>query len=298
MNRILFTGIMPALVSPVSEDGSIKEASLRRLVRDLSETGITGFYLCGATGEGIAMAARRRMDLVEIVKDEAPAHIKLINHIGDGNLETVRALAAHSRKIGLDAIASVPPIYVQYDERGIIDYYRAMSEASDGLPMMIYASPMSGTPLPVGTVEKMMDIPGFIGMKFTNPNYFQMSRYKKLGGGNINLINGPDETCALGLLIGADGAIGSTYNVMPRLFIKIYDACRAGDAKTAVDLQLKADELIELMLRYNVIAACKLILNERGYDVGEPNAPLPRMTAQQKRDFMKAFEALGPDDYV
>ena len=99
MNRIQITGILPALVSPVNEDGSIREAALRKLVRDLARTGISGFYLCGATGEGIAMAPERRMELVEIVKDEAPSGMKLINHIGAADLATVRRLARHSRQM-------------------------------------------------------------------------------------------------------------------------------------------------------------------------------------------------------
>ena len=128
MNRIQITGILPALVSPVNEDGSIREAALRKLVRDLARTGISGFYLCGATGEGIAMAPERRMELVEIVKDEAPSGMKLINHIGAADLATVRRLARHSRQIGLDAISSVPPFFFSYDEKGVLDYYRAMAE--------------------------------------------------------------------------------------------------------------------------------------------------------------------------
>lgn len=296
MNRILFTGIMPALLSPVYEDGSIREATLRRLVRDLSQTGITGFYLCGATGEGIAMAPERRMELVEIVKDEAPEGMKLINHIGAADLATVRRLARHSRQIGLDGISSVPPFFFNYDERGVMDYYRAMSDESQGLPLLIYASPLSGTPLPVETVEKMLSIPGFVGMKYTNPNYYLMTRYKKLDGGNINIINGPDETCMLGLLMGADAAIGSTYNVMPRLFVRLYEAVKAGRLEEAKPLQMKADDLIELMLRFDVISCCKLMLEKRGYDIGETNAPMKRLTAAQKEEFLAAVDRLGGVD--
>lgn len=293
MNRVLFNGIMPALLSPVNEDGTIREKSLRKLVRDLSQTGITGFYLCGATGEGIAMAPERRMELVEIVKDEAPAEMKLINHIGSGDLATVCRLARHSREIGLDAVSSVPPFFFNYDERGVLDYYRAMSEASEAMPLLVYACPLSGTPMPVSTIEKMLELPGFIGMKYTNPNYYLMTRYKKLDNGNINIINGPDETCTLGLLMGADAAIGSTYNVMPRLFVKIYNAVKAGKIDDALKMQMQADELIELLLRYDVIAGCKLILNDRGYDIGEPNRPMKRLTAAQKDEFLTAYHALA-----
>lgn len=298
MNRILFQGIMPALVSPVNEDGSIREAVLRRLVLDLSAAGITGFYLLGSTGEGVIMDPARRMELAEIVKDCAPQGMKLIDHIAATDLSTVKRLARHARAIGLDAIASVPPFFYSYDEQGIIDYYRAMSDASDGLPLLIYASPLSGEPLPVSTVEKMLKIPGFIGMKYTNPNYFRMAQYKKLDNGNINILNGPDETCVLGLLMGADGAIGTTYNNMPRTFVQLYEAFKAGDIQRAAALQHRANELIELYLQYNVIAAAKAALELQGYDVGEPNAPLPRMSQAQKQAFWAALREKGfPEEY-
>ena len=115
-------------------------------------------------------------------------------------------------------------------------------------------------------------------------------------GGNINIINGPDETCMLGLLMGADAAIGSTYNVMPRLFVKLYDAVKAGDIAAARALQMKADELIELMLRFDVISCCKLMLERRGYDIGETNAPMKRLTPAQKAEFLAAVDALGGVD--
>ena len=296
MNRIHFTGILPALVSPVNQDGSIREKPLRRLVHDLSETGVTGFYLCGATGEWIAMAPERRMELVEIVKDEAPSRMKLINHIGAADLATVRRLARHSRKIGLDGISSVPPFFFNYDERGILDYYRAMSDESEGLPLLIYASPLSGPLLPVSTVEKMLDIPGFAGMKFTNPNNYLLSRYKKIDGGNINIINGPDETCLLGLIMGADAAIGSTYNVMPKLFVELYNQVKAGNIPEARALQMKADDLIELMLRFDVISCCKLMLDLRGYEIGETNIPMVRLTDAQKEAFLAGLDKLGGVD--
>ena len=129
-------------------------------------------------------------------------------------------------------------------------------------------------------------------MKYTNPDYYKMSRYKKIDGGNINILNGPDETCALGLLMGADGAIGSTYNVMPRLFVKLFAAVKEGRADEALRLQMRADEVIECMLRYDVISCVKLLLSDMGYDVGEPNAPLKCLSEEEKTAFRASIRAL------
>ena len=298
MNRIMFRGIMPALITPVNGDGSLREEVTRKLVRDLSATGITGFYILGSTGEGVATDRERRMEFAELVREARPEGISIINHIGASDLATVKKLARHARRIGLDAISSVPPFFFSYDEQGVLDYYRAMSDESEGLPLIVYAAPMAGPLLPVSTIEKMLDIPGFIGMKFTNPNYYLMSRYKKIDGGNINIFNGPDETCALGLMMGADGAIGSTYNIMPRTFVGIYNAVQAGDVREAMRLQHKADDLIEALLDYNVVEAVKVALTLKGYDVGDVTPPLPRMSDAQKAALTERLCALGfPEEF-
>ncbi len=299
MNRIQFTGIMPALVTPVNEDGSIKKDVAEKLVKGLCETGITGLYILGGTGEGVTIERETRMEFAELVKNCAPKGIKIINHIAATDLSTVRMLAKHSREIGVDGLASVPPFFYQYDEAGIIEYYRNMSDASEGLPLMVYASPLSGTPVPVSTIEKMLPIPGFVGMKYTNPNYYLMSRYKKLEGGNINIINGPDEMLVLGLQMGADGGIGSTYNNMPRTYVALYNAFKAGKFEEALALQHKANDVIEVLIGTgNTIGAVKAALEMQGYDVGDTNRPMPRLSLEQKKALWKQLENLGfPENY-
>lgn len=299
MNRILFTGIMPALVTPVNEDGTRRKAEAEKLVRGLCATGITGLYVLGATGEGVTIDRNTRMEFIELVKNAVPEGIKIINHIAATDLSTVRMLAKHSREIGVDGLASVPPFFYKYDEAGIIEFYRAMSDSGEGMPLMVYASPLAGDPVPVSTIEKMLAIPGFVGMKYTNPNYYLMSRYKKIDGGNINIINGPDEMLALGLQMGADGGIGSTYNNMPRLYVQLYNAHKAGNYAEAIRLQHKANDVIEVLINTgNTIGAVKAALEMQGYDVGDTNHPMPRMSKEQKAELWKKLEALGfPENF-
>ncbi|MDO4739921.1 MAG: dihydrodipicolinate synthase family protein [Eubacteriales bacterium] len=290
MDRIVFKGIMPALVTPVNEDGSLRKAEAEKLVKALGKTGITGYYILGGTGEGVTIDRNARMEFAELVKDAAPKGLKIINHIAATDLATVRMLAKHSREIGLDGLASVPPFFYKYDQDGIVEYYAAMSEAGEGMPLMVYASPLAGAPVPVSTIERMLALPGFVGMKYTNPNYYLMSRYKKIDGGNINIINGPDEMLALGLQMGADGGIGSTYNNMPSLYVALYDAVQRGDMIEAVRLQMKANDVIEIMINSgNVIAAVKVLLEMQGFDVGETNRPMPRFSQEEKAQLRSRF---------
>lgn len=194
--NILFTGVMSALVSCVDEDGNVYERSMRRLMNDQMKAGLNGFYLCGGTGEGPVLQKKTRMEIAEIAKDEVKNGGSLIAHVGAIDLTTAVELARHAGRIGLDAISSVPPFFFHYGEAEIADYYKALSDAS-GLPVLMYASPLSGVSITWDMVDRFMDIPNMIGLKWTSYDYFTMHRIKELRSGNINVINGPGRVPAL-----------------------------------------------------------------------------------------------------
>lgn len=284
MNNVKFTGIMPALISPVNEDGSIRKDSLRRIIRWHLDAGCDGFYLCGGTGEGTVMQVKDRMNLAEIAAEEVNGKAKLICHVGAIDLKSAAELAAHAGKLKLDAISSVPPFFYGYGEKEINQYYTALAKAA-GIPLLMYASPLAGTKITCDMVDRLMSIEGMIGLKWTSYDYFEMHRIKELKDGNINVINGPDETLICGLSMGADAGIGATYNVMPKLFVNIYRYFKEGNIKAAQEEQFKANHLIDILIKFGVINGVKDILDMLGYDCGYCTYPMKRFTADEQAAF-------------
>ena len=292
MSNVKFSGVMPALISPVNEDGTIREKSLRKIINWHLQSGVDGFYLCGGTGEGTVMQPKDRMRLAEIAADEVSGRAKLICHVGAIDLKSAVALAEHAGKLGLDAISSVPPFFYGYGEREIHQYYSALAEAAK-IPLLMYASPLSGTKITCDMVERLMEIPGMIGLKWTSYDYFEMHRIKELRGGDINVINGPDETLLCGLAMGADGGIGATYNIMPKLFVNIYHSYKSGDIEAAQREQFKANRLIEVLIKRGVIPGIKDILNMLGYDCGLCTYPMQRFTEEEREVLRRDIKALN-----
>ncbi len=290
--NIKFKGVMSALVSCVDEQGTVLEDSMRRLMDWQLNSGMDGFYLCGGTGEGPVLQAETRMRIAEVAKDAVGDRCKLIAHVGAIDLTTATKLARHASDIGLDAISSVPPFFYHYGEKEIADYYRALSDAS-GLPVLMYASPLSGVNITWDMVDRLMNIPGMIGLKWTSYDYFTMHRIRELRNGNINVINGPDECLLCGLSMGADGGIGATYNVMPKLFREIYDKFHSGDMAGAQAAQFKANKLIEILLKYGVVVGIKDMLAKMGYDCGYQVYPQKRFTEEERAAFHRELDAIG-----
>ena len=299
MKNVLFSGIIPALVTPLDADERINEDIARRLMRWHMDAGADGVYICGATGEGPVVDPGQRMRLAEIAREETRARgAKCIVHVGAVDLATAKKLARHAGEIGVDAVSSVPPFFFGYDEKGISRYYTGIAESA-GLPLIMYCSPLAGINITYDMVSRFLRIPNAIGVKWTSYDYYTMRRIKQLQGGDVNVLNGPDETLLCGLIMGADGGIGGTYNVMPKVFRAIYDSFRAGDIAAAQEAQDKANRMISVILRFGVQPTLKEMLKRLGCDCGYGVYPQKRLTDEERGQLMAALDEMDYErEYV
>ena len=293
-NNKLFKGIRSALVSCFDESENVNEDAMRRLMRWHIKEGFAGFYVNGGTGEGARLQKETRKRIAEIAVDEVKGTgADIINHVGAIDIRTAVELAEHAAKIGCDAISSVPPFFFGYGEEEIYNYYKAIADAS-GLPVLMYASPLSGVAITPQMVDRLMErIPSLIGLKWTNPNYYVMHQIAELKGGNINVINGPDETLLCGLTMGADGGIGATYNVMPKLFRQIYDLYQENLIPEARQIQFKANKVIDILIEHGVDCGVKQMLCDMGYDAGFGAYPSKRFSDEELAVFRGKLKALN-----
>jgi N-acetylneuraminate lyase len=119
-----------------------------------------------------------------------------------------------------------------------------------------------------------------------------MRRIKELNNGDVNVINGPDETLLCGLMMGADGGIGATYNPMPKVFVNLYNSFISGDVEGARKAQFKANKVIQVLLKYGVIPGIKDMLEMIGFEVGYCTYPLKRFTPSEQEAFRSEIKAL------
>ena len=272
MKNKLFSGIMPAMITPFDENGALKAESARRIMDRELNRGVDGFYVNGATGEGLFLSEATRREMAETAVETCRGRGVVINHVGAVDAQSALRLAKHAREIGCDAISSLVPNYVTtYTDEQVLDYYKRLSDVS-GLPVLVYCTGLVNGD-PVAFMEKAIRVDGLIGCKFTMFNYYNMQRITYLNGGDINVINGPDEMLICGLTMGADGGIGSTYNLMPEWFCELYKAFRSGDFARAQETQTRINRVIEVLLRHGCIASIKEAFTVMGYDAGSVAYP-------------------------
>ena len=287
-----FKGVMPALVSPLDANEKINVPVLNQLLTDLLAKGADGFYLCGATGEGIAIDPEERMVLAEeaikTVGDRKPCIVQ----VASGNSEDAIRLAKHAEKVGAAAISATPPLFFSYDKDDVYNYYKKLADAVS-IPMMIYYNPAAGFHINADIAAKMFEIDNVTAIKWTSSDYYQMMRLRDLTKGEMNIINGPDEMLLMGLSAGADGGIGTTYNFMFDIIRGIYDNFMRGDLETAREYQTRAIRIISVLLSYKIIPATKAVLEAQGYEVGNATFPMKRYSDAEKATIVEQMKAAG-----
>ena len=292
MKNKLFKGIMPAIVTPFNDDGTLKKETARKLFEYELNYGIKGFYVNGATGEGLYLPEKTRMEMIETAVDVCKGKGAVINHVGAIDANSALRLAKHAGEVGCDAISSLVPNYVNnYSTEQVLDYYKRISDAS-GLPVLVYCTGLLKDS-PYEFMKKALGTGNVIGLKYTMPNYYNMQQITLLNGGDINVINGPDESLICGLTMGADGGIGSTYNLMGAWYVELYDAFCAGEFEKARQLQFRINKVITVLLRHDCIPAIKEALTIMGFDIGSIAYPGKRFTKEQRAAFVADMTEAG-----
>lgn len=283
-------GYYAALPTPFTPDGDgIDEAPLAALVAQNLDAGLTGLYVGGSTGEAFLMSVEERETILRVAIEAAGGRGKMIAHVGDLNPRVSARLARFASEQGYHAISAVPPFYYRYDIDEIVAHYAWLSGQTD-LPFLIYNFPkLSGVRWSVSDLARLLELPRIVGVKNTCSDLFAFETLHRHVPGKT-LLHGFDETLLAGLTLGADGGIGSTYNVQPERILALAAAHRDGRIKDAQAHQTESNELIDAMISAGVLPSLKYLLTRQGIPMGDCRPPFAPLSELDRRKLDSAAE--------
>jgi N-acetylneuraminate lyase len=290
VNDTALDGIYPAIVTPLTSDGKLATEVLARLLGRLLAAGVDGVYAAGSTGEGVRMSLPDREALVSCLMSHMPKDKKLLVHVGAARVEDAIRLAEHAAKAGAHAVSSLPP-KAEFPE--LRSYYRELAQHSP-LPLIVYYFPEAspGAFQEPGELEEICTLPNVPAVKFTDFNLFLLQRITQLGK---VVYNGRDEVLAAGLLMGARGGIGSTYNLVPEAYVALYRHTLRGEWEKARHLQQVLNELIATLIKYPFLPALKAALATLGFECGPVLNGERFQTATQQQQFLSELARVMPE---
>ena len=279
-----YEGIIPALYACYDDNGAVSLERTKALTQWFIDQGVNGLYVGGSSGECIYQTKAERKAVLEAVMEVAKGKITIIAHIACNNTAESCELAAHAESLGVDAIASIPPIYFKLPPYAIAKYWNDMSAAAPNTEFIIYNIPqLAGVALTTGLLNEMMKNPMVVGVKNSSPatQDIQMWRDEAIKAGkDFVVFNGPDEQLISGLVMGAIGGIGGTYGAMPKLYIEMYRCVKAGERAKALEIQNDCCRIIYKLCsgHGNMYGMIKESLRRLGGpDCGSVRAPLAEL---------------------
>lgn len=291
------TGLVPATFTPMKADSSLNLAQVAPLVRRLQAQGVGGLFVCGTTGEGALLTSSERMATLEAYVAAAGTRTPVVAHVGHAGVADARELAAHAQRSGAAAISALAPSY--FKPTSIETLVESMAQIAAGapeLPFYYYHIPgFTGVTLDMAEFLRQASarIPNLAGIKYTSPTLFEFQSCAAVDAGRFDLLWGVDEMLLGGLATGARGAVGSTYNLAPRLYNELIAAFAAGNLLEAQRLQLLSVRMVEVIKRYRPLPAQKAMMSFIGIDAGPTRLPLQPMSAEETAALKQELDAIG-----
>ena len=278
MNTEKYQGIIPAFYACYDSQGKVSPEAVRELTRWFIQKGVKGLYVGGSSGECIYQSKEDRKIVLENVMAEAKGKLTIIAHVACNNTADSQELAAHAESLGVDAIASIPPIYFHLPPYAIAKFWNDISAAAPNTDFIIYNIPqLAGVALSVPLLKEMLKNPRCIGVKNSSMPTQDIQMWRDEGA---IVFNGPDEQLISGLVMGAVGGIGGTYGAMPELYVKLFECVKSGDMATALEIQNDCCRIIYKLCsgHGNMYGMIKEVLRKMGCpDCGSVRAPLAEL---------------------
>lgn len=289
-------GLIAAAHTGFNPNGSVNLAIIKDQVNMLVKQRVTGVYISGTTGEGICCSVAERKAVMDEWAKYGKGKLFLIVHIGALSLKDVQELGAYAVKVGMDATSIVPPNFFKPGSIDmLIQYLKEALKTSTKLPFYYYHTGMSGVNFDMEAFLKAADgkIKNLAGIKFNYADLYMFQRCLRYGGGKFDITWGIDEWFAGAVALGAQSAIGSTYNYSAGIYYKIWEAVKKGNLKAVEAGMKKVCDIVDILVQYGGVAGGKVMCKMWGLDLGDVRLPNKSLKPADKAAIVKRIKKIG-----
>src|SRR5580700_5651208 len=233
----MFTGCGTAMVTPFRGNGSLDEATLRKLVRRQIEQGIDFLVPCGTTGESPTLTREEHLRVVAITVEESARKVPVLAGAGGNNTHEVIEMARACQKAGADGILSVTPYYNKATQEGLFQHYKAIAEAIE-IPIILYSvQGRTGVNIEPSTVVRLAEIENIIGIKEASGNITQIAEIVQRVPENFIVLSGDDAMTMPVISLGGRGIVSVVSNQIPGAMTELARLANKNDFEGARKLQ-------------------------------------------------------------
>ena len=236
----LITGSIVALATPLHPDSSVDYPTLRKLVDWHVAEGTDCVGVVGTTGESPTVNLEEHCEIIRVSVEQANKRVPIMAGCGANSTAEAIELAKFAKGVGADCQLQVVPYYNKPTQEGQYQHFKAIAEATGDLPCILYNVPgRTVADMLHATVLRLAQVPGIVGIKEATGNIERAQWLIKELPQGFAVYSGDDATAVALMLCGGHGNVSVTANIAPRLMHELCVAAVAGDARQAMELQMK-----------------------------------------------------------
>jgi len=239
----MIQGSIVALVTPMNEDGSVDNDSLKRLVEFHIAQGTDSLVAVGTTGESATLDENEHCEVIRAVIEYVDGRIPVIAGTGANSTTEAIDLTRRAKQVGADACLLVTPYYNKPTQEGLYLHYKAIAEAVD-IPQVLYNVPgRTACDMLPETVGRLSKIANIVGVKEATGELQRVKQIRDLCGDEFAIYTGDDASSCEFCLLGGNGSITVSGNVAPKLVHEMIFAAINGDRAIAEAIDKKLSGL-------------------------------------------------------
>ncbi len=288
------SGSIPALVTPMLEDGSVDYASLRKLIDWHIAEGTDCIGVVGTTGESPTVNVEEHREIIRVSVEQAKGRVPIMAGCGANSTAEAIELAQFAQSVGADCQLQVVPYYNKPTQEGIYQHFKAIAEAVPNLPIILYNVPgRTVADMQHETVLRLAKVPGIVGIKEATGNIERAQWLIRDLPKEFSVYSGDDPTAVALMLCGGKGNISVSANIAPRLMHELCMAAMSGNVQKAMEIQFQLLPIHKnLFVEANPIPV-KWAMARMGLCGGTLRLPMTDLSKSQHQVVEAALRASG-----
>ncbi len=288
-------GILPALTTCFNPEGDLYKSKVFHNIQKLNHIALSGYVVCGSTGETPLLSIEERIQLMEWVSEASAEGKTLIAGVGAESVQETVRIANRAAEAGYHAALTLTPFYYRTqmhrpDTQAL--FFRAVADRSK-LPILLYNIPqVTGYHLPIETIAELSHHPNIVGIKDSSGNKDKLKETVRAVKPGFQVLTGAAALLWEALEMGAAGAILALANPLPYACVTIWEAFRTREHEAGKDWQTRIDPAARLVPSKYGIPGLKYAMDLNGYYGGPPRLPFLPPSSEAKAEIEQAFDGL------
>jgi 4-hydroxy-tetrahydrodipicolinate synthase len=287
------------MVTPLAGRDQLDHDAVVRIIEHIIGGGVHGLFVLGSTGEAPSLSRRLQQEVVEAAARHVDGRVPLLVGVTDTSLAGALELAEFAADCRADAVVVAPPYYFPANQDDLQRYFAEFA-AESPLPVILYNIPShTKTDIALASVEQLLEVPNIVAFKDSSGNMLYFNRLLQLAARRpgFPVFMGPEELLGESVLIGGSGGVCGGANLIPALYVELFDAAVTGDLARTHRLQQRALRISEKL--YGVgeppsgyLKGLKCALSIVGLCSDRMAEPLHSLTSDQRRRIEQHLEDL------